>query len=156
MAGEQLPATKVDDARAELYAALQRVWTQLGWPAARAQDIPPRQVVPPAAFVDVPTLHQAPAETARAMAATFPLVFVTDGSQDVQVRLQDKLLAHAWDQLSQVKVGGYRATVQTAGPEDVDVGGIAVRGLVIRVQVTLRTETLCPQPLVQNDGEGTP
>ena len=88
------------------------------------------------------------------MSATFPVVLVTDGSSDQQVRLLDKLLAHAWDQLAAVKVGPYRAIVQTGGPEDVDTGGATARGLVFRVQVPLQVQTLCPQPLVQDIDEG--
>jgi hypothetical protein len=153
MPGENLPATRLDDARAALYAALQLVWTGLGWPEARAHSLPPNQVASPAAWVDVPVLHQAPTEQARAVAATFPVVFVTDGSQDAQVRLQDKLLAYGWHHLAAVKVGQHRVTVQSGGPEDVEVSGAVVRGLVFRVQVPLQTQTLCPQPLVQDNDE---
>lgn len=153
MPGEDLPPTRLDEARDALYAALQRVWVGLGWPAERAHRIPPRQMFTPAAWVDVPTVHQAPTERGRAVAATFPVVFVTDGSQDAQVNLQDRLLAHAWQQLDAVKFGEegrqHRATVQTAGPEEVDTGGAITRGLVFRVQVGLQTQTLCPQPLAQ-------
>ena len=153
MPGEDLPNTQLDDAREQLYAALRLVWTSLGWPAERAHPFPPRQVVTPAAWVDVPTVHQAPTERAQAVAGTFPVVFVVDGSQDAQVKLQDKLLAYGWHHLSAVRVGQegrqLRATIQTAGPEEVDVGGALTRGLVFRVQVGLQTQTLCPQPLVQ-------
>jgi hypothetical protein len=153
---DPLPATKLDDARAQLFAALRRVWTATGWPAERATDLPPRELSTPSAWVDVPVLHQAPTEQARAVAATFPVVFVTDGSQDAQVRMQDRLLAHGWHQLAGVKVGPHRVTLQSGGPEDVELpGGAVARGLVFRVQVTLQTQTLCPQPLVQDDDEGT-
>lgn len=155
MPGENLPDTKLDTARADLYAALERVWTALGWPAEAAHPRPPKRLAPPAAWVDVPTLHQSPTAQVRAMSATFPLVFVTDGDSDQQVKLQDKLLAHAWDQLARVKVGQHHVTVQSGGPEDVDVGGVIARGLVFRVQVPLQTQTLCPQPLAQDDDEGT-
>lgn len=155
MPGEQLAATALDDARDALYAALKLVWTGLGWPAERAHRLPPRQLVTPAAWVDVPTVHQAPTETARAVAATFPVVFVTDGSQDSQVRLQDRLLAYGWHHLAAVRIGDagrqHRATVLSGGPEDVDTGTAIHRGLVFRVQVGLQTQTLCPQPLVQDD-----
>jgi len=153
MHGEDLPDTRLDEVRAALYAALRLVWAGLGWPAEAASPRPPTRLVPPAAWVDVPTQHQSPAEV-RAMSATFPVVLVTDGSSDQQVRLLDKLLAHAWDQLAAVKVGPYRAIVQTGGPEDVDTGGATARGLVFRVQVPLQVQTLCPQPLVQDIDEG--
>lgn len=156
MPGENLPDTKLDDARAALYAALRLVWTGLGWPADAANPRPPKRLSPPTAWVDVPVLHQSPVENVRAMSATFPVVFVTDGDSDQQVKLQDKLLAYAWDELAAVKVGQHRVIVQTGGPEDVDVGGAIARGLVFRVQVPLQTQTLCPQPLVQDNDEGTP
>lgn len=156
MPGEGLPATRLDEARAELYAATSRVWVALGWPAERATPLPTRELATPSAWVDVPVLHQSPTENGQAMSATFPVVFVTDGSQDAQVRLQDKLLAHAWHQLARVKLRGYRAIVQSGGPEDVDTGRGAARGLVFRVQIPLQVNTLCPQPLVQeSDEEGT-
>ena len=151
MPGENLPATKVDDARAALFAALQLVWTSLGWPAESASLRPPKRLTPPGAWVDVPVLHQSPTAQSRAMSATFPVVFVTDGDSDQQVKLQDRLLAYGWHQLAAVKVGSYQVTVQSGGPEDVDVGGAIARGLVFRVQVPLQTQTLCPQPLVQED-----
>lgn len=157
MPGENLPPTKLDDARAALFEALQLVWTALGWPADRATAWPPRQLVTPCAWVDVPTLHQAPTESARAMAATYPVVFLTDGAQESQVILQDRLLAHAWDQLDAVKVGQHRVTVQSAGPEDIEVApGSFVRGLAIRVQLPLATQTLCSQKLAREpNDEGT-
>jgi len=156
MPGENLPPTKLDDAREQLYLAASRVWVALGWPADRAFPYPPRQVLTPSAWVDVPTLHLAPTERARAMAATFPIVFLTDGSQEQQVKLQDRLLAHAWDQLDNLTVGQHRATVQSAGPEDLEVvPGSFVRGLAIRVQIPLAVQTLCPQKLARDDDEGT-
>ena len=159
MPGEDLPATALDDARDALYAALRLVWTSLGWPAERAHRVPPRQVTTPAAWVDVPTIHQAPTERAQAVAATFPVVFAVDGSQDAQVKLQDRLLAYGWHHLAAVRLGAEgrqsRAIVQTGGPEDVDVGGAVQRGLVFRVQIGLQTQTLCPQPLVQDDEQET-
>jgi hypothetical protein len=153
MPGEDLPPTKLDDARADLFAALELVWTSLGWPAAAASPRPPKRLTPPGAWVDVPVLHQSPTAESRAMSATFPVVFVTDGDSDQQVKLQDKLLAYGWHQLAAVKVAGHRTIVQSGGPEDVDVGGAIVRGLVFRVQVPLQTQTLCPQPLVQDNDE---
>jgi hypothetical protein len=146
-----LPDTVLDEARAALYVALQSVWQAMGWPAERASDIPPKQLMTPGAFVDVPVLAQAPTEAARAVAATFPLVFAVDGANDAQVRVQDKLLAYGWQEVAAVKVRGHRVTIQTAGPEMVDVGGTMARGLVFRVQLTVQTQTLCPQPLVQTD-----
>lgn len=153
--GDGLPATRLDDTRAALFAALQRVWTALGWPAERAYEFPPSQLYPPAAWVDVPTVHQATTSTAGGVAATYPVVFVVDGTADSQVQLQDRLLAYGWQALSAVKVGEdgrkHSATVQSGGPEDVDAGGAVLRGLVFRVQVGLTTKTLCPQPLTQQD-----
>lgn len=156
MPGEGLPATKLDDARAALYQALRRVWVTLGWPAERASERPPAQLVVPCAFVDVPVLHQSPTAAARGISATFPVVFVTDGSQESQVLLQDRLLAYAWQELDAVKLGQHRVLLQSGGPENVETsGGAMMRGLVFRVQVPLQVQTLCPQPLVQTAEEGT-
>lgn len=154
MPGENLPATKVDDARAALFEALQRVWTQLGWPADRADRLPPQRMLAPLAWVDVPTLHQSPTETGRAFSATFPVVFLTDGSEEQQVKLQDRLLAYGWDELADVKVGQHRVTVQSGGPEDLEVApGAFIRGLVFRVQVPLQVQTLCPQKLARESND---
>ncbi len=151
--------TVLDDARAALFAAAERVWEALGWPADRADQFPPVTVRAPAAWVDVPVMHQAPTEAGQTFAATFPVVFVVDGSEQAQVQQQDALLAYGWQELAGVKIGppgSQRAViVQTFGPEDVDAGGAMVRGLVARVQVPLQTRTLCRQTLVRDD-EGTP
>lgn len=149
------PATVLDDARAALFAALGRVWVGLGWPAERAEQWPPVSVRAPAAWVDVPQMHQAPTEAGRTFAATFPVVFVVDGAEQAQVELQDRLLAYGWQELAAVKVGQRAVILQTFGPEDVDTGGVLARGLVARVQVPLQTQTLCRQTLVHDD-EGTP
>jgi hypothetical protein len=154
------PPTLLDEARDALYAALQRVWVALGWPEERAERLPPATVRAPAAWVDVPVMHQAPTEGGQTFAATFPVVFVVDGAEQSQVEMQDKLLAYGWQQLDRVKLGDpgrQRAVlVQTFGPEDVDTGGVMARALVARVQIPLQTRTLCRQTLVQDDGEGTP
>lgn len=159
MAGENAPDTRLDTARVALYDALKLVWVGLGWPAEAAYVRPPKRLSPPCAWVDVPTLHQSPSAEVRGISATFPVVFVTDGDSDQQVKLQDKLLGYGWHHLAAVKIGerqDHRVIVQTGGPEDVDVGGALARGLVFRVQVPLQTQTLCPQPLVQDNDEGTP
>lgn len=148
--------TVLDEARAELFAALQQVWVALGWPQDRAELYPPLTPRAPEAWVDVPVLHQAPTERAQAVAATFPVVFLVDGSAQEQVEQQDKLLAYGWQLLDRVKVRGHACTIQSAGPEELGPEGAAVRGLVFRVQVTVQTRTLCPQPLVQPTDEGTP
>jgi hypothetical protein len=150
------PATVLDEARTALYEALQRVWVALGWPAERADQWPPSAVRSPAAWVDVPVVHQAPTEAGQTFAATFPVVFVVDGTEQAQVAMQDRLLAYGWQELDAVKVHQRGVLVQTFGPEDVDTGGVLARGLVARVQIPLQTRTLCPQRLVQDDAEGTP
>jgi hypothetical protein len=159
MPGEGLPATRLDDARTELHAALRRVWTALGWPADAATPFPPPEPVAPGAWVEIPTVHQAPDRAAGAVAATFPVVFVVDGAEEQQMKLQDRLLAYGWQELAAVNLGTeaapQRVTVQTAGPEDVDVGPGTVRGLVFRVQVILQRKTLCPQKLTRDNDEGT-
>jgi hypothetical protein len=154
------PPTLLDDARTALYEAAQRVWQALGWPADRAEKLPPVAVRAPAAWVDVPVVHQAPTTAGQTFAATFPVVFVVDGAEQAQVEQQDALLAYGWQELAGVKIGpdgrARGVTVQTFGPEDVDAGGTTVRGLVARVQVPLQTQTLCRQTLVHDDEEGTP
>jgi hypothetical protein len=150
------PPTVLDEARDALYAALQRVWSALGWPPDRAERLPPATVRAPAAWVDVPVMHQAPTEAGQTFAATFPLVFVVDGAEQAQVQLQDRLLAYGWQELAGVKLRQRLVLVQTFGPEDVDTGGVMARGLVARVQVPLQTQTLCRQTLVQDDGERIP
>jgi hypothetical protein len=154
------PPTALDDARAALFEAVQRIWVALGWPAERAEQWPPTTVRAPAAWVDVPVMHQAPTQAGATFAATFPVVFAVDGGEQQQVELMDRLLAYGWQELDAVRIGpagGQRAViVQTFGPEDVDTGGALVRGLVARVQVPLQTRTLCRQKLAQDDGEGTP
>jgi hypothetical protein len=150
--------TVLDDARTALFEAAERVWEALGWPAERADKFPPVTVRAPAAFVDVPVMHQAPTEAGQTFAATFPVVFVVDGGEQQQVEQLDALLAYGWQELAAVKIGPPGSqrgvTVQTFGPEDVDVGGAMVRGLVARVQIPLQTRTLCRQTLVRDD-EGT-
>lgn len=155
MTAPALPPTRLDDARDGLHAALSAVWSALGWPAERAHRLPPggTTVATPAAWVDMPVLHQSPSQDVRGMSATFPLVFVIDGSTDAQVAMQDRLLAYGWETVAAVKVNGHRVIVQTFQPEQVEGAG---RGLVLRVQVPLRVETLCRQPLVQLTEEGTP
>jgi hypothetical protein len=121
------PPTLLDEARDALYAALQRVWVALGWPEERAERLPPATVRAPAAWVDVPVMHQAPTEGGQTFAATFPVVFVVDGAEQSQVEMQDKLLAYGWQQLDRVKLGDpgrqRGVLVQSFGPEDVDTGG---------------------------------
>lgn len=152
------PPTVLDDARTALFEALGRVWVALGWPAERADKYPPTTVRAPAAWVDVPVMHQAPTEAGQTFAATYPVVFAVDGGEQQQVEQLDGLLAYGWQELAAVKIGppgSQRAViVQTFGPEDVDTGGTAVRGLVARVQIPLQTRTLCQQKLTRDD-EGT-
>jgi hypothetical protein len=147
------PATKVGEARAALHAALRLAMADRGWPEERAHATPPGQPVSPAAWVDAPTLHQAPTEHASAVAVTFPLVFTVNGVD--QVGQLDDVVAFAWQRAGDVRVGPYTVRPQTAGPENVDVGPATVRAIVLRVQVTVRTATLCQQSLVQSNDEGT-
>jgi hypothetical protein len=151
--GSQPPGTKVGEARAALHAALRLAMADRGWPEDRAHATPPGQPVSPAAWIDAPTLHQAPTEHASAVAVTFPLVFTVNGTD--QVGQLDDVVAFAWQRVADVRVGPYTARPQSAGPENVDVGPATVRAIVLRVQVTVRTATLCQQSLVQSNDEGT-
>ncbi len=143
--------TKLDDTRAALHAALVLAMADCGWPG-RAEPTVPDQARPPVGWVDVPTMHQAPTERARAVALTFPVFVAFDGSQRAQVALLDAMLAHGWQRLSAAGTQ-YQTIVQSAGPEDVDVGGTVVRALMFRVQTTVQTQTLCPQTLAQTTTE---
>lgn len=119
-----------------------------GWHPDRAHLHVPRQVVTPAGWVEVPTVHQAPDATSARLGATFPVFVALDGDDRAQAETQDQVLAVGWDALSAVKVNNLRVTVQTAGPGEIDVGGTTQRGIVFSVQVGLMRSTWCSQTIV--------
>ena len=148
-------------ARAALHEALRLTFTQLaadavavdpdhvaGWDADRAHLHVPRQLVTPAGWVEVPTVHQSPDAASRAQSATFPVFVALDGEDAAQAQAQDQVLARGWDALAAVKVNGLRVIVQTAGPAEVDVGGTTARGIVFSVQVGLLRTAWCSQTIV--------
>lgn len=141
--------TKLDLARAGLHAAAAAALQACGWPAERASPFPPADTpVPPAAWVEAPTMHQAPGAGVAAIAATFPVVFAVDGSVDAQQRLLDRLMAHAWARLSAVKIGttpGHETavTIQSAAPDDVDVTAGSVLAVRFSCTARLAVRSLC-------------
>jgi len=152
---------RLSAARAALHEALRGMFAALqsaaavadpdhvaGWHPDRAWEHVPRQLVTPAGWVEVPTVHQAPDGASRAQSATFPVFVALDGEDQAQARMQDQVLAMGWDLLSAVKVNGLRVIVQTAGPGEVDVGGTTARGIVFSVQVGLMRTTWCSQSIV--------
>ncbi len=146
--------------RHALHVALREMFDQLaaaeagdpdtvaGWHADRAHLHLPRQVVTPAGWVEVPTVHQSPDAASRAQSATFPVFVALDGDDVAQAQAQDAVLAMGWDKLSAVKVNGTRVTVQTAGPGEIDAGGTVHRGIVFSVQVGLMRSTWCSPSIV--------
>jgi hypothetical protein len=129
-------------------AAAEPADSRAGWHPDRASAHVPRQVVTPAGWVEVPTVHQSPTAASAAQSATFPVFVALDGEDQAQARAQDRVLAFGWDALSQVKVNGARVTVQTAGPAEVDAGGTTHRGVVFSVQVGLMRSTWCSTSIV--------
>lgn len=119
-----------------------------GWHPDRAHLHVPRQLVAPAGWVEVPTVHQSPTAASGGLSATFPVFVALDGEDRAQAEAQDLILSRGWDALAAVKVHQTRVTVQTAGPGEVDVGGTTARGVVFSVQVSLMRSTWCSTPIV--------
>jgi hypothetical protein len=119
-----------------------------GWHPDRAHLHVPRQPVTPCGWPDVPTVHQSPTAQAAAVSATFPVFVALDGEDQAQARMQDQVLAYGFDALNRVTVNRTRITVQTAGPGEVDVGGVTQRGIVFSVQVQLMVRTFCSSSIV--------
>jgi hypothetical protein len=157
---EPVEPDRLTAARLQLHAALRAMFQQLhdeatadldsvaGWHADRAHPHLPRQVVTPCGWIEVPTVHQAPDQRGPRLSATFPVFVALDGEDRAQAEAQDLVLSRGWDHLARVKVAGLQATVQTAGPGEVDVGGATVRGIVFSVQVGLMRSTWCSQSIV--------
>jgi len=119
-----------------------------GWYPDRAHLHVPRQLVTPCGWVEVPTVHQSPTAQAAALSATFPVFVALDGEDRAQAEMQDQVLAYGFDALDRVTVNGTKITVQTAGPGEVDVGGVTARGIVFSVQVRLLVRTFCSSSIV--------
>jgi hypothetical protein len=149
------PGNALHDARDLLHAAGAQLLTELGellpgsgfhpehmlrWPV----DSPPV----PGGWVDVPNLNPITDRNgARAVVATFPVLFPISGDDRAQVQMQDLILSRGWDLLD----AGQRTTVLTAGPADIDVGNAVLRGVVFSVQVRLLVRTLCPQRITSDE-----
>lgn len=141
----------LSQARTMLHGGVVAIMQRAGWPAERAHEGLPRQMVSPAGWVDVPTLTPYVSEGgARGVLATFPVLFTTDGLESAQQVAQDVLLAHGWDVLGALKLPGSQrlsVSLTTASPAMIDVGGVEARGVNFTVQVRLLVRTLCPASL---------
>jgi hypothetical protein len=139
-------------ARRALHAGVVAILERADWPAERAHEGLPRQMVSPAGWVDVPTLTPSTEPSGvRTVLATFPVLFTTDGLESSQAVAQDVLLAHGWDVLSAVRLPGVErsaVSVATAAPAMIDVAGVEARGVNFTVQVRLLARTLCPATIV--------
>jgi hypothetical protein len=159
------PANVLHDARDALHAAGAQLLAELGqllpdkgFHAEHMDRWPNDQTKVPGGWVDLPTITRViEASGTPAVVATFPVLFPVNGDDQAQVQLQDHLLSRGWDLFAAVQLdnadGGRRsgATVQTAGPADIDVGGAVLRGVVFSVQVRLLVRTLCPQRITSTD-----
>jgi hypothetical protein len=153
---EGLPPNALDDARTLLHGVLADAFDAIGWGAARADRYPPSPIRAPGGWVDAATLSPA----GQGLAATFPLMIAVDGTDRGQVTRLDALLAIVWERLTALRVPldserlqrGSTLTLLTAGPDDVDLGGVNTRALSFAVQVPIAPRTLCPTALT----EGTP
>lgn len=155
---ETTKRTRLDDARDVLHGALVRTMAACGWPAERAHRLPPRQVVAPMGWVDAPTLSQGNTSGVSTVMATFPVAVTVDGADQQQVQQLDRLLAHGYAELDQVKLPSDRpgadgpvCRVLTAGPQFLDVGGVETRAVVFSVQLTLQVRTLCSGAVTASD-----
>lgn len=136
-----LPATKLDEIRAALFAALQETMAACGW-AGRADQFPPRQIAAPWGWVDAATLASAtqPGVPAGSVVATIPVCVALDGASREQVEAVDRLLAHGFQHLDRVE----RVRVTTAGPQFIELpSGQETRAVVFQVRGTLQARTLC-------------
>lgn len=147
-----MPDNALDDVRELLHAELEATCARVGWPG-RASKFPPERIVVPGAWVDVPTVST----QGQGAIATFPLVFGVDGIDRDQVRRLDALIAILWERLDAFKVPadaprlppGARLQLLTAGPDDLDLGGVSTRALSMTVQIPIRPRTFCPTALTE-------
>lgn len=152
---ETLPANALDDARMLLHAELAEAFEAVGWGAARADAYPPATPRAPGGWVDAATLSP----QGTGLAATFPLMIAVDGTDRGQTERLDALLAILWERLHALRVPldadrlqrGSTLTLLTAGPDDVDLGGVNVRALSFAVQVPIAPRTLCPTALTERN-----
>jgi hypothetical protein len=139
---------RLTDTRTALHAALEDVMVAAGWDEKRAHAHVPRQVVTPAGWVEVPTINPQAGDR-PGVVATFAVFVALDGEDQAQAQAQDVILAAGWDAFTEVKVDGFLASIITAGPGEVDVGGTTQRGVVFSVQIKLAVRTLCRQTVVR-------
>lgn len=150
---EGLPANALDDARTLLHTVLADAFELVGWGRDRADRYPPSPIRAPGGWVDAATLSPA----GQGLAAMFPLMIAVDGTDRGQVVRLDALLAVLWERLAALRVPtdserlqrGSMLTLLTAGPDDVDLGGVNTRALSFAVQVPIAPRTLCPTVLTE-------
>ena len=145
-----LPDNALDDLRKLLHPVLEATLERVGW-GGRGDAYPPATIRTPGAWIDAATLST----QGQGATATFPLVFAVDGTDRDQVRRLDALTAIAWELLDALKVPddsprlppGSRLSLLTAGPDDLDLGGVNNRALTITVQLPIARRTFCPSAL---------
>jgi hypothetical protein len=116
----------------------------------RVHTVTPNRVDPPCVFLAGASLDRITVGTpGTPMAvATFPVWVVADGRPDEQTRKLDDLCAVVWD-----AAFACGALPNDATPSAVDVGGVNVRGALVRVELTLTAATLCT-PTLQEVSHG--
>ena len=130
---------RVADSRQRLVDAIRLLWMP-----ERVHAVTPNRVDPPCVFVAGTSLDRITVGSpgAQMAVATFPVWCVADGRPDEQTRTLDDLIAVVWD-----AAFACGALPNDATPSAVDVGGVSVRGAVVRVELTLTAATLCTPTL---------
>lgn len=137
--------SRIADARQSLATAIRALWLP-----ERVHAVTPNRVDPPCVFLAGPSLESVSVGTPGTPLAvvTFPVWAVADGRPDEQTRRLDELVAVIWD--GALACG---AMPTDATPAAVDVGGVNVRGAVVRVELSLAALTLCT-PSLQEAAHG--
>lgn len=131
---------RISDARTALFGAINTVLP------GRVASTPPASTPYPTPYIwiDQPDGNLGFAGTATKLTvASFPIWIGYDGAVRAQVAGLDELVAGVWDACQQVR----QATPQNWSAQTIDVGGAVVRGVVVLVDVTIGSMTLClPTP----------
>lgn len=137
--------SRIADGRLRLAGAIRALWMP-----ERVHDVPPNRVDPPCVFLGGHSLDRISVGSPGTQLAvvTFPVWCVADGRPDEQTRALDELTAVVWD-----AAFACGALPNDAAPQSVDVGGVSVRGAVVRVELTLTATTLCT-PTLQEASHG--
>ena len=137
--------SRVADGRQLLAEAIAALWRP-----DRVHAVTPNRVDPPCIFIAGASLDRITSGSpgAQFTVATFPVWCVADGRPDEQTRALDELLAVVWD-----AAYACHGLPNDATPSAVDVGGVSVRGAVVRVELSLTAATLC-NPTLQEVSNG--